>query len=79
MQLQTTDALEVPMAKIFIIGGWIAAAAAIVISALFGPAVAALTFAAGAFALIAALMLAQVVRGIDEWRLNHPWRLPLRK
>jgi hypothetical protein len=59
------------MAPIFVIGGWIAAAFAIVVSVFFGPVVAAYAFVGGAFAVIAVLMVARLVRGIDAWRLDH--------
>jgi hypothetical protein len=67
------------MARIFVVGGWLAAAFAIVITLLLGPVVAAYAFVAGALAIIAVLMVAQLARGVDDWRLDHASRYPRRK
>jgi hypothetical protein len=62
------------MPGIIQLGGWCAAAAAVVLSVLFGPVFAAYVFVAGSFVLIALVMGQQAARVIDDWRLNHPWK-----
>lgn len=67
------------MARIFIVGGWIAAAFAIIVTLIFGPLVAAYAFVAGAFTIIAVLMVAGIARGIGDWRLGRRFEFPGRR
>ena len=57
------------------VGGWAAAIMAIIVTMMWGPFVAGFVFVGIAFAIMAALLVAEAGHAISDWWLDHPMRL----